>query len=123
LLFFPREVDGFAREALRDFAPLIFAGKEVAWFKATLTHLLTAPCSALLCPLTAKIPGIRSRWHEIPGTNVRAVKLLGGGPRVEPDYQVVTIHSATHAIEAERNGLSLSALAPQKLAKSEDYDG
>jgi hypothetical protein len=38
----------------------------------------------------------RSRWHEIPGTNVGAVKLLGGGPPVEPDYQVVTIHSTTH---------------------------
>ena len=38
----------------------------------------------------------RTRWHEIPGANVRAVKLLGGGPPVEPNYQVVTIHSATH---------------------------
>ena len=38
----------------------------------------------------------RSRWHEIPGANVRAVKLLGGGPPVEPNYQVVAIHSATH---------------------------
>ena len=39
--------------------------------------------------------GHRSRWHEIPGANVRAVKLLRGGPPVEPN-QVVTTHSATH---------------------------
>jgi hypothetical protein len=25
----------------------------------------------------------------MPGANVRAVKLLGGGPPVEPNYQVV----------------------------------
>ena len=57
-LFFTREVDDFAPEAPRDFDPLIFAGKEVACFKASLSHLSTAPWSALPCPLTANIPGI-----------------------------------------------------------------
>jgi hypothetical protein len=57
-LFFPRDVDGFAPEAPRDFDSLIFAGKEVACFKASLTHLSTAPWSALPIPLTANIPGI-----------------------------------------------------------------
>jgi hypothetical protein len=40
--------------------------------------------------------GHRPRRHEIPGASVRAIKVLCPRPRVEPNYQIVTIHAAAH---------------------------
>jgi len=56
--FFLLEVGGFALEADADFAPLIFAGKEVACFRASATHRSTALWSALPSARMAKIPRI-----------------------------------------------------------------
>ena len=40
--------------------------------------------------------GHRSGRHEIPEARVGAVKLLGRGPRVKPNYQIIAIHAAAH---------------------------
>src|SRR5262249_14041107 len=95
-LFFSREVDGFAREAPRDFGPLIFSGKEVAWFKASLTHLSTAPCSALPCPLTANIPSIGRDGMKSQARTCGLLSCSAVVRPVEPDYQVVPIPPTTH---------------------------
>ena len=38
----------------------------------------------------------RSGRHEIPEPRVGAVKFLRRGPRVQPNYQIVAIHTAAH---------------------------